>query len=146
MTTVNVYLTFNGNCEEAFNFYKSVFGGEFPYVGRFSEMPPQEGMPPISEEDKNKIMHISLPISAETTIMGSDTAGDWGANFKQGNNFSISINTDTTEEADRLFSELSENGSITMPLNKTFWGSYFGMFTDQFGIAWMMNVDLNKKP
>ena len=144
MTTVNVYLTFNGNCEAAFDFYKSVFGGEYPHVARFGEMPPQEGMPPIAEEDQNKIMHISLPISKETTIMGSDTAGPWAANFKEGTNFSISINTDSNEEADRLFAELSADGKVTMPMDKTFWGSYFGMFSDQFGISWMINVDLNQ--
>lgn len=142
MTTINTYLTFNGNCEEAFNFYKSVFGGEFPYVGRFGEMPPQEGMPPIPDSAKNKIMHISLPISSETVLMGSDTGGEWATNYKAGNNFSISINTDKIEEADRIFAELSKDGNVTMPMNKTFWGSYFGMFTDQFGINWMISVDL----
>ncbi|HQV99073.1 MAG TPA: VOC family protein, partial [Bacteroidia bacterium] len=91
MATVNVYLTFNGNCLEAFNFYKSVFGGDFPYLGFFKDMPPQEGMPPMSKEDGEKIMHISLPISKETSLMGSDTGGEWAPNFLQGNNFSISV-------------------------------------------------------
>lgn len=141
MTTINPYLTFNGNCEEAFNFYKSVFGGEFPYVGRYGEMPPQEGIPPMTAEQKNKIMHISLPISKETTLMGSDTGGDWASNFKEGTNFSISINTDQIKEADRLFTALSEEGKVTMPMNKTFWGSYFGMLTDKFGINWMISGD-----
>lgn len=144
MTTVNTYLTFNGNCEEAFSFYKSVFGGEFPYVGRFGEMPPQEGAPPIPDSEKNKIMHISLPISDETVLMGSDTGGEWTANYKEGNNFSISINTDKIEEADRIFTELSNGGIVTMPMNKTFWGSYFGMFKDKFGINWMISVALDK--
>ena len=93
MTTVNVYLNFNGNCEDAFNFYKSVFGGEFPYVGRFKDMPPQEGMPPLPKEMEDKIMHVSLPISKETMLMGSDTGGEWAPSFVQGNNFSISITT-----------------------------------------------------
>ncbi|WP_020533650.1 VOC family protein [Flexithrix dorotheae] len=141
MTTINPYLTFNGNCEEAFNFYKSVFGGEFPYVGRYGEMPPQEGIPPMTAEQKNKIMHISLPISKETTLMGSDTGGDWASNFKEGTNFSISINTDQIKEADRLFTALSEEGKVKMPMNKTFWGSYFGMLTDKFGINWMISGD-----
>ncbi len=139
MTTVNVYLTFNGNCEEAFNFYKSVFGGEFPYVGRFKEMPPQEGMPALPPEMEEQIMHISLPISQETSIMGSDTGGEWAPYFKQGNNFSISINTDSQAEADRLFNGLSVGGKVTMPLAETFWGDYFGMFTDKFGINWMLS-------
>lgn len=141
MATVNVYLTFNGNCLEAFNFYKSVFGGDFPYVGKFNEMPPQEGMPAMSAEDGEKIMHISLPISTETMLMGSDTGGEWSSNFSIGNNFSISVNTQSTQEADQLFNGLSLDGQITMPLAKTFWGSYFGMLTDKFGINWMVSFD-----
>lgn len=145
MTTVNVYLTFNGNCEEAFNFYKSVFGGEFSYVGKFQDMPPQEGIPPVGEEDKNKIMHISLPVSKETILMGSDTGGGWGSNYKEGNNFSISVNTDTTQETDNLFNKLAEGGRITMPPDKTFWGSYFGMLTDKYGINWMVSSELKEE-
>jgi PhnB protein len=144
MTTVNVYLTFNGNCKEAFDFYKSVFGGEFPYVGTFGEMPPQEGMPPVSEEDKNKIMHISLPISKETSIMGSDTVGGWASNYKEGNNFSLSVNTDTTQDADKIFNKISSGGKVTMPMDKTFWGAYFGMCTDKFGINWMVSCELQQ--
>ena len=89
MATVNVYLTFDGNCEEAFLFYQSVFGGEFPYIGKFNEMPPSEDCAPMSEEDGNKIMHVTLPISAETCLMGSDTAGEWSTSFKQGNNYAV---------------------------------------------------------
>lgn len=143
MARVNIYLTFNGNCEEAFHFYKSVFGGEFPYMGRFNEMPADAGYP-LAPEDANRIMHVSLPISNETTLMGSDTAGESSKNFKQGNNFSISVLADTTTEADILFNKLAVGGQITMPLNNTFWGSYFGMLTDRFGISWQMNVDLKK--
>jgi PhnB protein len=145
MTTVNTYLTFNGNCLEAFNFYKSVFGGEFPYIGKFKDMPPQEGSKPMSEQDGEKIMHVSLPISKETMLMGSDTGGEWAKGFSQGNNFAISITTDSKEEADRLFNELSAGGKATMPMSKTFWGSYFGMFTDKFGINWMVSFD-EKQP
>lgn len=144
MTTVNVYLNFNGNCEEAFLFYKSVFGGEFPYIGRFKDMPPQEGMPPISKEMENKIMHVSLPISKETMLMGSDTGGEWAPSFTQGNNFGISINTDSKEHADFLFNGLSKGGKVTMPMNQTFWGDYFGMFTDKFGINWMVSFSTNQ--
>jgi PhnB protein len=140
MATVNVYLTFNGNCKEAFDFYKSVFGGDFPYVGTFGEMPPQEGMT-MPEEDKNRIMHISLPISKETLLMGSDTGGEWASGYQPGNNFSVSINADSKEEADKLFNGLSEGGRVTMPMNHTFWGAYFGMFSDKFGISWMVNYD-----
>lgn len=141
MTLVNVYLTFEGNCEEAFNFYKSVFGGEFSFLGRYKEMPPMEGQTPIEGEAGEKIMHMSLPISTETNLMGSDTGGEWASNFKQGNNFSISITTDTREEADRIFNGLAEGGQITMPLASTFWGDYFGMLTDKFGINWMMSYN-----
>lgn len=142
MTTVNVYLTFNGNCLEAFNFYKSVFGGEFPYVGRYKDMP-AEGGNPCLPEDNEKIMHISLPISQETMIMGSDTGGEWASSFAQGNNFSLSLTADSKESADRLFNSLSAGGTVTMPMASAFWGDYFGMFTDKFGINWM--VSFNEK-
>src|ERR1700750_2011152 len=115
MASVNVYLTFNGNCREAFDFYKVVFVGEYPYIGTFGEMPPMEGKE-TSEEDKNKIMHVSLPISKETILMGSDTGGEWASNFKAGNNFSISVNAESKEEADKLFQGLSAGGQVTMPM------------------------------
>jgi PhnB protein len=146
MTTVNVYLNFEGNCEEAFNFYKSIFGGEFSYLGRFKDMPPQEGAPPMTAEEGEKIMHVSLPISKETILMASDTGGEWCAKVTQGNNFSVSINTDSQKEADRLFNGLSAGGKVTMPMEKTFWGSYFGMFTDKFGINWMVSFDEQPQP
>lgn len=141
MATVNAYLTFNGNCEDAFNFYKSVFGGEFPYVGRFKDMPPQNDHAAVPAIDGEKIMHISLPISNETSIMGSDTGGEWSNSFVVGNNFSISITAQSQAEADKLFNGLSAGGQVTIPMNKTFWGSYFGMFTDKFGINWMISFD-----
>lgn len=146
MTTINPYLTFNGTCEAAFSFYKGVFGGEFQYVGKFSDMPSNPEMPPMSEENSNKIMHISLPISKETTLMGSDFLEGFGPQLVEGTNFSISINCNSTEEVDRIFSALSEEGQIKMPLNKTFWGSYFGMFTDKFGIHWMVSCETGEKP
>ena len=139
MATVNVYLTFNGNCEEAFNFYKSVFGGEFPYVGRFKDMSPSEGNT-VPAEHGDRIMHMSLPISKETAILGSDTGGEWASSFKPGNNYSISINAESREEADRIFNGLAAGGQVTMPLNNTFWGDYFGMLTDKFGVNWMMST------
>jgi len=145
MATVNIYLTFNGNCREAFDFYKSVFGGEFAYIGTFGEMPPQDGVPPVSEADRNKIMHVALPISKETCLMGSDTEGEWATNYKEGNNFSISIKTESRGEADKFFNSLSRGGQVIMPMNNTFWGAYFGMFTDKFGINWMVNFDENPK-
>ncbi len=143
MTTINPYLTFNGNCEEAFNFYKSVFGGEFPYVGKFKDMPDNPNYP-VPEADREKIMHISLPISKETVLMGSDTSEAFGKSTIEGNNFSISINTDSVEEVTRIFNELSAGGKIKMPLEKTFWQAYFGMFVDKFGIHWMVNCELKE--
>jgi PhnB protein len=140
MTLVNVYLNFNGNCEEAFNFYKSVFGGDFTYVGRFKDMPPGEGKP-LSASEGDKIMHISLPISKETSLMGSDTTEAFGGKSIQGTNFSISVSTDSKADADRFFKSLSAGGTPTMPMSDTFWGSYFGMCTDKFGINWMVNYD-----
>lgn len=140
MATINVYLTFDGQCEKAFQFYQSVFGGEFSYLSKFGEMPPQEGMPPLSEEVQNRIMHVSLPISAETILMGSDSIPGMHE-ITKGNNFSLSLDTKSKEEATHFFTKLSQNGKITMPLEDTFWGAYFGMWTDQFGINWMVNYD-----
>jgi PhnB protein len=139
MATANVYLNFNGNCEEAFNFYKSVFGNEFTYIGRFGDMPESEDYK-VQKESKNKIMHVSLPIG-KSILMGSDTGGDWAPSFLQGNNFSISITGDSKDEADKLFNALAQDGKITMPLDHTFWGDYFGMLTDKFGINWMMSFN-----
>jgi len=144
MTTINTYLTFNGNCEEAFLFYKSVFGGEYSHIAKFDEMP-EDPKCPISEEDKDKVMHVSLPISKETVLMGSDTGGEWAGGFKQGNNFSISIAAESKADADRFFNKLSAGGKVIMPMDKTFWGSYFGMFTDKYGIQWMVSFDEGHK-
>jgi PhnB protein len=141
MATTNTYLNFNGNCEEAFNFYKSVFGGEFAYIGRFGEMPKDENYQ-MPESDSNKIMHVSLPIG-QSVLMGSDTGGDWAPSFLQGNNFSVSISADSKDEADTIFSALAEGGKVTMALENTFWGDYFGMLTDKFGINWMMSFNEN---
>ena len=145
MTTVNTYLTFKGNCEEAFQFYKSVFGGEFSYVGKFGDMPAGECGSSVPEEEKDNIMHISLPISKETVLMGSDNSITSGQETIIGTNFSISINTDTQEEADRLYKELAVGGKEIMPLSKTFWGAYFGMLTDKFNINWMISMELNEQ-
>ena len=140
MATVNIYLTFNGNCEEAFKFYQSVFGGEFPYIGRFKDMPAGEGLK-FKPDEENRIMHVSLPISKETILMGCDTGGEWASGYSQGNNFSISITADSKEEAEKLFKGLSAGGKVTMPLSKTFWSEFFGMLTDKFGISWMMSFN-----
>ena len=139
MATTNTYLNFNGNCEEAFNFYKSVFGVEFNYIGRFGEMPESEDYK-VPESDKAKIMHVSLPIGT-SILMGSDVGGDWAPTYVQGNNFSVSITPESKEEADKLFEGLSAGGQVTMPMADTFWGAYFGMFIDKFGINWMINLE-----
>jgi len=144
MATVNPYLNFPGTCEEAFNFYKSVFGGEFGYIGRFGEMPPQEGYT-VPESDKNKIMHVSLPLANGSMLMGSDSGGEWLPSFNAGNNISLSINASSKEEADKIFNALAEGGKVTMPLAKTFWSDYFGMCTDKFDIHWMMSYSENKQ-
>ena len=141
MPTINVYLTFNGNCEEAFNFYQSVFGGEFTFMGRFGDMPAEAGGDTIPDDQKNRVMHVSLPISKETILMGSDTGGEWAADFKVGNNFSISITADSKEQTDELFGKLSEGANVTMPLDDTFWGDYFGSLTDKYGVNWMVGYN-----
>lgn len=142
MAAVNPYLIFNGNCEEAFLFYKSVFGGEFMYIGKFSDMPPSDdpNCPPPSEDEANRIMHVSLPIGKDTTLMGSDSTSQSG-DVVIGANISISINTESRAEADKLFNGLSAGGHVIMPMDNTFWGAYFGMFVDKFGINWMVNFD-----
>ncbi|MEP2774094.1 MAG: VOC family protein [Fulvivirga sp.] len=137
MKNLNPYLTFNGNCEEAFNFYRSVFGGDFTYIGRFSEMPSEYK---VSDKDKNLVMHVTLPLGEHGILMGSDTSTAFGPPVVEGNNFSISIEADSKDEADKLYSRLAEGGKETMPMTDTFWGSYFGMLTDQFGIQWMVSA------
>ena len=145
MATVNVYLTFDGNCEEAFNFYKSVFGGELCNVCKYSDMPPMPNMPPLSDADKNKIMHICFPISQETALMGADFCEfEPGMKLNQGNNFTICINPKDEAEAQKLFDALAVGGQITMPLEKQFWGSLNGMLVDKFGIAWMVDFALEQ--
>jgi PhnB protein len=139
MATVNIYLTFQGNCEEAFNLYKSVFGSEFPYIGRYKDMPQDSNTCP--PDDLDKVMHISLPISKETVLMGCDGLEVPGRQIIAGNNFAVSVNAGSQEEADSIFNGLAAGGLVTMPLNKTFWGAYFGMLTDKFGIHWMVGYE-----
>jgi len=145
---LNHYLNFKGNTEAAFNFYKSVFGGEFLFVMRYSDAPTQEGQPPLSEADRQKIMHISLPINEHTVLMASDISEQFCAQtnkaFTIGTNHYISINLDASEhdEAKRLFDALAVNGTVEMALSPTFWGALYGALTDQFGIQWMINCQL----
>lgn len=141
MTAINPYLNFNGTSEEAFNFYKSVLGGEFITVARMKDTPPMPGMENLSDSDKEKIMHISLALPNGTTLMASDTLESMGHSLNQGNNYNLSISAESEEEATTLFNGLSQGGTVTMPLEKTFWGAYFGMCNDRFGIQWMINYD-----
>lgn len=142
MATVNPYLNFNGNTEEAFNFYKSVFGGEFLTLQRFKDTPEVGNIP---TEEQDKIMHVSLPMSNGNVLMGSDALESMSQTLAVGNNFSLSINVESEAEADKLFNGLAVGGQVVMSLEKTFWGAYFGMLTDKFGIQWMVNYDYNQQ-
>lgn len=136
MATINAYLNFQGNTEEAFNFYKSVFGGEFTVLQRFKDVP-DSGMSP---EDQDKLMHVSLPIGGNV-LMGTDAVGLQGKNYLAGNNFQLSVAVDSKEEAEKIFNSLAVGGDIKMPLQETFWAPAFGMLNDKFGIQWMVNYD-----
>ena len=138
MATINSYLNFNGNTEEAFNFYKSVFGTEFSRLVRFKDSPGADKMPP---EVQDKLMHVSLPIGNGNTLMATDILESMGQAFKPGNNFSLSISPDSEEEALHFFNGLSAGGTIEAPYKKEFWGGYFGMFSDKFGVRWMINYE-----
>ena len=142
MTTINPYLNFNGNTEEAFNFYKSVFGGEFSMIQRFKDTPEAERTP---AGDQNKIMHIALPVGKGMMLMATDALESHGHVVKQGTNFHLSVSTESEEETRKIFNALSAGGKVTVALEKMFWGAYFGMCTDKFGIQWMVNYDANKK-
>jgi PhnB protein len=143
MYAVNPYLNFQGNTEEAFNFYKSVFGGEFVSVVRFKDMN-QDGK--ISAEDENKIMHIALPIGKTTLLMATDSLESMGQKVNMGNNSYLNVGTATKEEADRLFNELSAGGKVEMPMADMPWGDYFGAFADKFGLQWMITYNSQHIP
>jgi len=141
MARVNTYLNFTNNTEEAFNFYKSVFGGEFSGGGiaRFSDIPPMDGAPEIAEADKNLVMHIELPILGGHTLMGTDAPESMGFKVNMGNNVHISLEPDSREETKKLFDALSAGGKVTMDLQDMFWGAYYGSCVDKFGVQWMLN-------
>ncbi|MFD2872198.1 VOC family protein [Mucilaginibacter ximonensis] len=141
MANINPYVNFMGNTEEAFNFYKSVFGGEFLALSRFGDTPHGDNMP---ANEKDKIMHISLPIG-NTILMGTDALESQGHTLTFGNNFSIGITPDSMDEAHQIFDGLSAGGNVDVPLQKMFWGAWFGMFSDKFGIKWMINYDDSQK-
>jgi PhnB protein len=135
MKVVNPYLNFNGNTEEAFNFYKSIFGGEFGMVMRMKDA---QGMP-VPEGQEEKIMHISLPLKSGQVLMASDNCND--ATFRTGNNYYISIHADSIEEGQQLFDALAAGGKVNHPYEKQFWNSWHGNLTDKFGTNWMVNYD-----
>ena len=139
---LNPYLNFAGNAEEAFQFYKSVFGGEFLGVVRFKDMP-MPGAPPLNKADENKIMHIALPVG-EAILMASDAIGPWASKFVAGTNSYITIIPDSKAEADRIFTALSAGGHVEMPMGDQPWGAYYGSFSDRFGVLWMINFQLPK--
>ena len=140
MAKVSTYLNFPRNTQEAFNFYKSVFGtdfiGEINYMG---EVPPQEGQPQLKEEDKKLVMHVALPILGGHVLMGTDAPESMGFKVNFGNNVYINLEPDTRAETDKLFAALSEGGKVEMKPQEMFWGDYFGSCTDKFGVQWMFN-------
>lgn len=141
MASVSTYLNFPRNTEEAFNFYKSVFGGEF-YGGRimrFGDIPPSDDNPPMAEEDKNLVMHVELRILGSHTLMGTDAPESMGFKVNFGNNSYINLQPDTRPETKELFDKLSAGGKVSMPLQDMFWGDYFGSCIDKFGVHWMFN-------
>ncbi|MEI6264367.1 MAG: VOC family protein [Sphingobacteriia bacterium] len=138
MALINPYINFNGNAEEAFNFYKSVFGGEFAQVMRFKDLASPDFV--VSEKEANKIMHIALPIG-KNILMANDVPEVLGKVNENENRSKISISAESKEEADKLFNGLSAGGQIEMPISDSPWGSYFGMFRDKYGIEWMVDFD-----
>jgi len=138
MALINPHLNFNGNAEEAFNFYKSVFGGEFAKLIRFKDLSSPEF--PVSEREANKVMHIALPIG-KNVLMANDVPERMGRTNENENRSKISISAESKEEADKLFNGLSAGGQIEFPISDSPWGSYFGMFRDKFGIEWMVDFD-----
>lgn len=141
MANINPHINFNGNAEEAFNFYRSVFGGEFTRVVRFKDLASAEF--PVADKEKDKIMHIALPIG-KTALMGNDVPEVLGPTNERENRSKIVVNTESKKEADKVFSGLSAGGEVEMPISDSPWGTYFGMFRDKYGIEWMVEFDSRK--
>ena len=138
MAIINPYLNFNGNTEEAFNFYKSIFGGEFSMIQRFKDTPEKDRVP---ANEQNKIMHIALPLGSGNVLMATDALESMGHKVSPGTNFHLSVHTNSEDETTKIFNALSAGGKVTVPLDKMFWGAFFGMCTDKFGIQWMVSYD-----
>ena len=143
MSTLNVYLYFKGNCERAFDFYKSIFGGEYEFIGRYKDIPQKarQNFPYCTDE---QIMHVTLPISKETILMGSDLINSNEEIFESKSGFSLFVNTDNKKEAERIFDALSCEGEIIVPIADQFWGSYYGLCIDKFGISWKISCSINE--
>ena len=140
MAQINPYIAFNGNAEEAFTFYKSVFGGEFARIVRFKDMP-ADANHQLTESDANKVMHIALPIGKHNILMANDVPAFLGQVNEQENRSKISVSAESKEEADKLFNGLSAGGQVEVPIGDSPWGSYFAMFRDKYGIEWMIDFD-----
>jgi PhnB protein len=140
MASVSTYLNFNRTTEQAFEFYRSIFGGEFEGgIHRMGDAPAMPGQPPMADADKQLVMHVSLPILGGHVLMGTDAPESMGFKLNQGNNVYVSLHPDTRGEADRLFNALAAGGKVEMPLQDMFWGDYFGSLVDRFGTCWMVN-------
>lgn len=139
MATLSTHVAYNGNCEEAFTFYKSIFGGEFNMVMRNKDIP-ADVPSPTNDAEADKILHISLPIGGSSMLMGCDMPAAFGEGTR-GNSFNISISTDSEEETEQYYNGLLQGGKVNMPLEKTFWNSYFGMVVDKYGVQWMISYD-----
>ena len=142
MPRVSTYLNFPRSTEQAFVFYRSVFGGDFNGpIHRFADVPAAPGQPPVAEADKTLVMHVELPILAGHVLMGTDAPESMGFTLTQGNNVHINLEPDTRPDTDRMFAALAVDGKVEMPLQDMFWGSYFGSLTDRFGVHWMFNCN-----
>ncbi len=145
MSSVSTYLNFNRQTEEAFNFYRSVFGGEFiGPIHRMGEAPPNPGQPPLPDADKQLVMHVALRILDSHVLMGTDAPDSVGFSLTMGNNMFINLQPDTRAETEKLFAGLAAGGKVEMPLTDMFWGDYFGSLKDQFGVQWMFNCSEKK--
>lgn len=133
----DIYLTFAGNCRQAFEFYRSVFGGEFSYMGTYASMP-DGALGKAEPADKDRILHVGLPLSGGSLLMGCDGLSSADASLREGNNFAVMLSCEAREEADRVFNALAQGGEIIQPMTDMFWGDYFGHCRDSFGIRWMI--------